>query len=320
MNKHILKKTREMSNSSSTTTEDNSHNEPLVTIITVCRNASPTLEACVVSVAEQTYQYIEHIVIDGESNDGTSAILERHRGALALVVCEPDRGIYDAMNKGLLSARGEFILFLNADDRLVGPSAISDAIAQIARAPDQDIYYGSLIVIGDGKATQYDPPPPDRALQEMVIGCLPHQATFTRRRVFDRTGPFNLSWRIHSDYDWWLRVLGDPSIRLCRIRTVVAEYVLGGASSNLEKGQPEVYAIQNNAVVYCTPEWDRRRIEIYQQALLSIRVAYAKSSALLEDSGQIDLTSILRLALLRHLPRPAVRTIKWAKDILTKAR
>ena len=309
-----------MRNSSSTTTENSSHNELLITIITVCRNASPTLEACLISVAEQTYQYIEHIVIDGKSNDGTSAILERHRGALALVVCEPDTGIYDAMNKGLLSARGEFILFLNADDRLVGPSAISDAIAQIARAPDHDIYYGALEVLRAGKSTRHDPPPPDGALQEMVVGCLPHQSTFTRRGVFDRTGPFNLRWHIHSDYDWWLRVLSDPTIRLYRISTMVTTYALGGASSNLEKGQPEVYAIQNDAVVYRTPEWDRRRIEIYQQALLSIRVADANGKALLENPLLRDLPSILRLVLLRHLPRPAVRTIIWAKNLLKRGR
>ncbi len=289
----------------------------LVSVITVCRNAGTTLEACLISVARQTYRYIEHIVIDGQSTDGTSAILERHRCSLATVVSEPDNGIYDAMNKGLDRAHGEFILFINADDRLVGPSVIADAMSQIALAPDLDVYYGALELLHDGQAIRHDPPPSDRALQEMVLGCLPHQATFARRSVFEKTGPFDLRWRRHADYDWWLKVLGDPTIRLSRINTMVTAYALGGASSDLERGQPEVFAIQNTAAVFRTPEWDRRRIEMYQQALLAMRIAEAKRTAHKDPRRQQHLANVVRSLLMRGLLGPAMQAIRAAKRRLT---
>lgn len=85
---------------------------PLVSIITVCRNAAATLEACIESIASQSWPHREHIIIDGASTDGTAAIIERHRDSLAVVVSEPDRGLYDAMNKGVARAGGEFVIFL----------------------------------------------------------------------------------------------------------------------------------------------------------------------------------------------------------------
>ncbi|MBX9873513.1 MAG: glycosyltransferase, partial [Beijerinckiaceae bacterium] len=192
---------------------------PVVSVITVCRNVAATIEACLASVASQTWRAIDHVVIDGASTDGTPAILDRHRAAIATLVSEPDRGIYDAMNKGLARATGDFVIFLNADDRFAGPAALADAMAEIARAPDFDIYYGGLEIRHGEHMLRHDPPPPGQALEEMVLGCLPHQSTLARRAVFDRTGPFDLRWRRHADYDWWLRVLGDPAIRLRRIDT-----------------------------------------------------------------------------------------------------
>ena len=293
-------------------------NPLLFSIVTIHYNDLDGLLRTADSIMGQTERKpFEWIVIDGGSTDGSVAYLESLGDQIDVVVSEKDGGIYDAMNKGLVRARGEFILFLNADDRLVGPSAISDAIAQIARAPNNDIYYGALEVLRDGKAIRHVPPPPDRALQEMVVGCLPHQSTFTRRKVFDHTGPFNLRWRIHADYDWWLRVLGDPTIRLCRISTMVTTYALGGASSNLEKGQPEVYAIQNDAGVYRTPEWDRRRIEMYQQELLAMRIAEAKRTASKQPRSKQNLAGVVTPMLMRSLPGPVLRAIRSAKRRLT---
>jgi glycosyltransferase involved in cell wall biosynthesis len=249
--------------------------QPLVSVITVCFNAAATLEDCLGSVAAQTWPAIEHIVIDGASTDGTAAILERHRARLARLVSEPDGGIYDAMNKGLALAQGAFVVFLNADDLFVGPQAVAEAMAAIARQPQGDVYYGSLVVQVGAAVHRYDPPPPEQAAEEMVLGCLPHQATFARRSVFARTGPFDLRWRRHADYDWWIRVISDPAIRLRRIDCAVARFALGGASSDLAKGQPEVFAIQNAAALYRTPEWDRRRIELFQQAWLAARIEAA---------------------------------------------
>ena len=105
------------------TTANPAGSPPLVSVITVCRNAATTLEACLLSVAAQGWPHVEHIVIDGASTDGTGDILASHRDRLAVVVSEPDRGLYDAMNKGVARARGDFVIFLNADDVFAGPAA-----------------------------------------------------------------------------------------------------------------------------------------------------------------------------------------------------
>jgi glycosyltransferase involved in cell wall biosynthesis len=286
---------------------------PVVSVITVCFNAAATIEACLDSVASQTYRALEHVVIDGASTDGTLPILERHRAAIATLVSAPDRGIYDAMNKGLSHARGDFVIFLNADDRFADPTALAEAMAEIARAPGFDIYYGALEIRHGEHTLRHDPPPPEQALEEMVLGCLPHQSTLARRAVFDRTGPFDLRWRRHADYDWWLRVLGDPAIRLRRIDTVVASYALGGASSDLARGQPEVFEIQNAAPVFRTAEWDRRRIAIYQQAILAQRIAEAEARGDRPPWTQPHLVGQVRSWLVRSLPSPAVQALRKAK-------
>ncbi len=150
---------------------------PLVSIITVCRNAAATLDACLQSVADQRYAPIEHIVIDGASTDGTAAILDRRRDRLAVVASEPDRGLYDAMNKGVARARGEFIIFLNADDTFTGPGALRDAMQEIGRQPDGDVYYGTLDVQMGAATHRHVPPPPDQAARKWCSA-----ACRTRRR------------------------------------------------------------------------------------------------------------------------------------------
>ncbi len=285
---------------------------PIVSIVTVCRNAGQTIEACIASVAAQTWPDIEYIVVDGNSTDGTAAILERHRPAISTLVRESDEGIYDAMNKGIARASGEFLIFLNADDLFAGPDAVESAMAEIARQPDGDVYYGSLLVRSGDRTIRHVPPPPERAMEEMVLGCLPHQATFARRAVFARTGPFDLRWRRHADYDWWMKVLADPAIRLRQIPTVVASFALGGASSDLAKGQPEVFAIQNAAPLYRSAEWDRRRIEMFQQAWLAARIEAARLREAPGGAARAP-RATLRGWLAEHLPPPALAALRSAK-------
>lgn len=277
---------------------------PLVSVITVCRNAAATLEACLDSVAAQSWPRIEHIIIDGASTDGTAAILERHRGHLAQVVSEPDRGLYDAMNKGIARATGDFVFFLNADDTFASPDALRDALAEIARQPDADVYYGSLEIRSGTGRMVHAPPPAEQAAEEMVLGCLPHQATLARRAVFERTGPFDLRWRRHADYDWWLKVMADPALRLRRIDTVIGSFAMGGASSDLAKGQPEVFAIQNASPVYRSEEWDRRRIVLFQKAWLEARIALAAQQ---EGRGGMAGGAGLKAWLIATLPTPLLR-------------
>jgi glycosyltransferase involved in cell wall biosynthesis len=285
-----------------------------LSVITVSFNDAPGLARTLRSLAALAHKPCEVIVVDGGSPPATLAELPRWAEGLALtLVSEPDRGIYDAMNKGMSHARGDFVIFLNADDRFAGPTALAEAMAEIARAPGFDIYYGALEIRHGEHSLRQAPPPPEHALEEMVLGCLPHQSTLARRAVFGRTGPFDLRWRRHADYDWWLRVLGDPAIRLRRIDTVVASYALGGASSDLARGQPEVFEIQNTAPVFRSPEWDRRRIEIYQQAILAQRIAEAEARGDRPPWTQPHVVGQVRSWLVRSLPTPAVQALRKAK-------
>lgn len=285
---------------------------PRVSVITVCRDAVATIEACLRSVAQQSFRDIEHVVIDGGSTDGTLEILRRHAGAIATLVSEPDRGIYDAMNKGIARARGTFVIFLNADDVFAGPDALRHAMTEIDGHPDADVYYGGLVVRDGDAAHRYMPPPAEGAAEEMVLGCLPHQATLARRSVFERTGLFDLRWRRHADYDWWLKVLADPGMKVRRIATFVASFALGGASSELAKGQPEVFAIQNASPLYNTPEWDKRRIELLQGAWLRERIEAARLRETSQHGGAVTNTN-WKGRLAARLPPSVVRILQAAK-------
>ena len=247
-----------------------------ISVITVCYNAASVIENCLRSVAEQTHPDVEHIVIDGHSTDRTVEIV-RGYPHVASLVSEPDSGIYDAMNKSLDHVTGDHVLFLNADDRLVSPTALAGAVAAINRDPGGDVYYGWLEVRPeDGTPHLFRPPKPDEAPILMICGCLPHQSTLARPSVFTRTGRFDLRYRYHADYDWFLKVLADPMIDVRSIDKVIGSFQLGGASSRLAEGQPEVYAIQDRSALYSSPEWDRRRINALQEALLQERIETAR--------------------------------------------
>lgn len=255
-----------------------------VSIVTVCYNAATDIERCLRSVARQSHPYIEYIVIDGGSTDGTLATIEKYRDRIAVLVSEPDNGIYAAMNKGLASATGDLVYFLNADDYLLDEQVVGDVAGFVATHPQGGVYYGSIELRQPGGETigVYQPNGPMMAAEIMVCGCLPHQATFARRDVFERTGPFDESYRYHADYDWFLKVIADPDIGLVRLPRVVASYQLGGASAQLAQGQPEAYRIQNASPLYASEDWSRRRIAIYQEALLATRVENAELKARLD--------------------------------------
>lgn len=114
---------------------------PLITVITVCYNAISTIEKTIISVIEQTYPNIEYIIIDGNSNDGTIDIIKKYENKISHWITEPDKGIYDAMNKGIKAATGEYINFMNCGDTFYSSTAIQDTI-NLANI-NSDIIYGN---------------------------------------------------------------------------------------------------------------------------------------------------------------------------------
>ena len=204
-----------------------------VTLITVCRNAASVIAGTIDSVRQQTHADIEHIVIDGASTDGTRELLEARRSDLAVLVSEPDNGIYDAMNKGLRLATGELIGFVNAGDLLM----TADVIAQVVEAATRshaDAVYGDIIMVDEHDI--------HKVHRTWLSGTYhrgnfrrgwmpPHVATFIRRSVYDRHGHFNTALRIGADYEILLRFLYKHGIPTVHLRAVLVRFRLGGMSN-----------------------------------------------------------------------------------------
>lgn len=267
----------------------------IVSIITVCRNAAHCIDQCIRSVVGQSYGRIEYIIVDGASDDGTVEVVNRYRERVAIFVSEPDNGPYSAMNKGIALASGDFILFINADDFLVHQHVIRDVVDFIESHPRGDVYYGAMAIrFKDDDDIVYDPGPPDKVAEMSVDGCLPHQTTFARRQVFQRTGLFDERYRIHADYDWFLKVIADPEVELVKMGLVVSSFWAGGLSSQLEAAQREIYRIQNAAPLYQTLEWSRRRIEILQHSLLAHKFAVQHLKKALRAKVGIEIERLLK--------------------------
>jgi glycosyltransferase involved in cell wall biosynthesis len=244
-----------------------------VSVVTVCYNAADEIRPTLESVAGQTYQNIEYIVIDGASTDATMEIVGEFSHCLSIVKSEKDAGIYDAMNKALGLFTGDCVIFMNAGDYFYSNRAIELAVDFMALNPAVGVVYGGLEVrFENGSKTLFDPPHQDSALEFLVEGSLPHQATFARRMAFSKTGLFNTNYKSHADYDWFLRVASDPAIGLARMPFTVASFGLGGASSNLERGERERHVVQNSTPIYQSQTWLKRRVEIYQEIYLRQRL------------------------------------------------
>lgn len=187
-----------------TFTQDGSEDDgkPRVAIITVCRNEAGSIRATIESVLNQTYKRYEYIIIDGASSDGTADIIAEYSSRLAYWVSEPDKGIYDAMNKGVKEASAEYLLFLNGGDRLASVSVLGDVFASVRTA---GILYGDVFKDRGGACDlcRYK----DYRITAFFLfdHTLPHPGSFIKRTLFERVGTYDTSFRLSGDYDFFLR-------------------------------------------------------------------------------------------------------------------
>ena len=204
-----------------------------VSLITVCRNVAPVIRETLDSVLGQTHSDIEVIVIDGASTDGTVDILNSYADRLAYVISEPDKGIYDAMNKGLRIATGDVIGFVNAGDLLMTPKVIVQVVAAFEQG-GVDAVYGDIIMVDENDITNvkrtwlsgaFDR---DRFKQGWMP---PHIATFIRKEVYDRFGYFNTDLRIAADYEILFRFLYKERIPTVHLPVILVRFRLGGMSN-----------------------------------------------------------------------------------------
>lgn len=180
-----------------------------ISIITVCFNAQNVIETCIQSVLSQTYLSIEYIIVDGQSTDGTLSIIHKYKDRIAKIISEKDKGIYDAMNKGIQASTGDIVYFLNSDDRFYDDKVVEDAAEQFKRDENLGIVYGKV----QGKNF---PPNVKRSYdrsflfefkskRDLLKTVICHQRVFSKKELFQKIGPFNTRYKIYADYDWFLR-------------------------------------------------------------------------------------------------------------------
>ncbi|MCI8529326.1 MAG: glycosyltransferase [Lachnospiraceae bacterium] len=216
-------------------------NDLKISIITVCLNCVKTIEQTIKSVVSQKYSNIEYIIIDGGSTDGTLDIIERYQQYITFWISEPDRGIYDAMNKGVNLASGDIVAFLNADDWYCN-NAIQYVMSDIMNdnasiiCYDDNVHYGNSTRVWRHKLVDHV----DNIRIDMLY-C--HQTIFAERRLFLKYGNFNIKYAIAADYDWILRMYNNGEV-IKHKNFVVVNFRYGGiSSSQILKAKREVKAI-----------------------------------------------------------------------------
>lgn len=182
---------------------------PEITIITATYNAAEYLPSLVLSIREQVYERVQWIVLDGGSVDGTIDIIRQNEDVVDAWLSEPDEGIYDAWNKALRLVRGNWVLFMGADDTFADTQVLS-SVAESLKSMENDVLwaYGQIRFVGGNGRSQIVGAPWAEA--SLIFGegmAVPHQATFHRRELFERLGGFDPDYRIAGDYEFLLRAV-----------------------------------------------------------------------------------------------------------------
>jgi glycosyltransferase involved in cell wall biosynthesis len=174
---------------------------PKISIITLSLNAEAHIVDTIKSIATQTYENIEYIIIDGGSTDSTVGLIKENEGTIAQWISEPDKGISDAMNKGLKLATGDYILFLHADDYLINPDALTEAVSFINNNADIYIF---KVLLDNGSTKKTSSINKLGFMTNFKMGSC-HQGQLCSRKFFEAVGDFNTDLKITMDYDLVLR-------------------------------------------------------------------------------------------------------------------
>lgn len=202
-------------------------------VITACYNSATTIADTIRTVASQNYREVEHIFVDGGSTDGTLDIIEAARGPNSKLIPGPDKGIYDALNKGLAASTGDLVGFLHADDMYADESVISRIVDEF-RSDSLDAVYGDVAFVRRddiGRIVRvYDSGRfrPSR----IAWGWMPaHPALFLSRRIFERFGGFKTDYRIAADFEFVARIFSAPGFKYRYLPQVLIKMRMGGIST-----------------------------------------------------------------------------------------
>lgn len=198
-----------------------------ISVITPAYNAAKFIEEVIGSVANQTYKDIEHIIVDGGSTDGTTAILQKHPHLKW--ISEPDKGVYDAMNKGIAMATGDWLYFLGSDDTLYSQDTFAFLNRKYAATfKGNDVVYGDVVYQEDFRAS-YQHRFFNRYKFDVIN--INHQAIFYHKSVFQTYGNFNLTYFVYGDWEMNMRLFFKKEVKTCYVPVIIANYSILGLSN-----------------------------------------------------------------------------------------
>ncbi|RBP69272.1 glycosyltransferase family 2 protein [Marinobacter nauticus] len=206
-----------------------------VSVITVCYNSEKTIASTLDSIASQTHDNIEHVIVDGGSTDGTISIVKQKLRDGDVFVSEPDEGLYDAMNKGVDLATGDIVGVLNSDDFYESDDAVATVVEMFRRTPEADLVFGDVVFVSPDnlhkvirlyRAAHFRP-------WKLRFGWMPpHPATFVRKTAYERVGKYRLDMRIAADYDMFVRWLLAAGLKWRYLDRVLVRMRAGGVSTS----------------------------------------------------------------------------------------
>lgn len=200
---------------------------PVLSVITIVYNNVNDIERTIRSVLNQDYPPIEYIMIDGGSTDGTLDVIEQFKSQIAVFISEKDEGIYDAMNKGMLLATGDYLLFMNSGDEIFAENTVSNVFNSW---PDADIYYGETEMIdatGNSLGRRRHKVPKSFSWRSFKYGMsISHQAIYVRKSI---AAPYNTRYQLSADIDWILTAAKKAKV-IINTQQYVAKYLMGGVS------------------------------------------------------------------------------------------
>lgn len=237
-----------------------------ISIITTTYNSSATIADCISSINIQTHSDIEHIIIDGDSMDNTIEIINSIPNKVITIISEPDKGIYDALNKGINMATGDIIGFLHSDDILAASQTIENIVHAFTTPSEKngqypEVVYGDLIfvdqqdtnkIIRYWRSQSYKP-------HLLKRGWMPpHPTVYIRREVYKKHGLFNTNLKCSADYDYILRVFRDMNLSIRYLPEVITKMRGGGVSTKgfknlINKKKEDYWVLKNNNMPY--PLW-----------------------------------------------------------------
>lgn len=200
---------------------------PKLSIITIVYNNVRDIERTMLSVLNQTYHNIEYIIIDGLSTDGTLQVIGQYKDRVSKIISEKDKGIYDAMNKGLALATGDYVMFMNSGDEFYDAETVT---AVFAAADDADIYYGETEMIadtGESLGQRRHKAPAKFTWRGFKYGMsISHQAIYIKRELAE---PYDVQYQLSADIEWIIRA-AKKAKKIVNVNRYVAKYMVGGMS------------------------------------------------------------------------------------------